>query len=150
MSSPTKTADSKLNHVAGGPGAFLILLRGTRLRYKYYYILPKFQACNSSYIHCSSYTAKAEIADKKLYIMQPLKMINTKAKYKFQNNSRMNCQNNYKYKTTFSSCLCTATTNTMQIVIKNVIFCYSTYVQKTNKQKNPTNLTTLNKIKCWV
>lgn len=31
MSSPIKTADSKLNYVAGGPGAFLVLLRGTRL-----------------------------------------------------------------------------------------------------------------------
>lgn len=31
MSSPIKTADSKLDHVAGGPSAFLILLRGARL-----------------------------------------------------------------------------------------------------------------------
>ena len=42
MSSSIKTADSKLNHVAGGPGAFLILLRGTRLQYKYKYTLPEF------------------------------------------------------------------------------------------------------------
>ena len=39
MSSPIKTADSKLNYVAGGPDTFL----GKKATgYKYYYTLPEF------------------------------------------------------------------------------------------------------------
>ena len=65
--------------------------------------------------------------------------MNTKANYcKFQSYRIAKIATSTK-----PSCLCTATTNTMQIVIKKMLFLY---ICEKKKQKKNTNGTTLNQM----